>query len=320
MLLDKELKIKNVTLQNRIVMPPMATEKSDQGIVTQDQIDYYVKRAQNTGLVIVEHAYVSPEGKCSKNQLSICDDNCIGGLKKLSDAIHATGSVCLTQLAHAGARAKYTGLAAISPSGIKLDEENPVEMTSEDIERIRESFLKAAIRSKEAGFDGVEVHSAHIYLLNQFYSPITNKRTDKYTGATIEGRTKLQCEIIRAIRQEIGEEFIIAIRLGAYDYEEEGSQIEDIPLACQKFVEAGADIIDISGGLHMYNSPESDEPGYFKKLSIAAKSGVNVPVILTGGIKTSSEAEKLLEENAADLIGVGRAMIKNPDWSTEAVQ
>lgn len=319
MLLKEELKVKDLQIKNRIVMPPMATEKSNEGIVTQDQVDYYVQRAQCTGLVIVEHAFVSPEGKCSKNQLSLCDDNCIAGLKKLADAIHSTGTICFTQLAHAGARAK-NDLQTISPSGVKIDDQESVEMTLDDIERLKEAFLNAAIRSQKAGFDGVEVHSAHLYMLNQFYSPITNKRTDEYTGSTIEGRTKLQCEIIKSIREKVGEKFIIAIRLGACDYEENGSKIEEIPVACKKFVEAGADIIDISGGYHAYTNPESTEAGYFKQLSIAAKKGVNVPVILTGGIKTASEAEKLLEENAADLIGVGRAMLTNPNWSKEAME
>lgn len=319
MLLERELQIRDKKLENRIVMPPMATEKSRNGIVTEEQIDYYAARARCTGLVIVEHAYVSPEGKCSKNQLSICDDESVEGLKRLSDAIHKAGSICLTQLAHAGARAK-NDYEAISPSGIKVDEEVPVEMTPESIERIKESFVKAAVRSKKAGFDGVEVHSAHFYLLNQFYSPITNKRTDDYTGSTIEGRTKLQREILESIRKETGEDFIIAIRLGACDYKEGGSTVEEIPLACKIFVEAGADIIDISGGYHAYTNPETSEAGYFKQLSKAAKEGVNVPVILTGGIKSVNEAEKLLEENYADLIGVGRAMLTNPNWSKEAMQ
>lgn len=319
MFLEEEIKVKDIKIKNRIVMPPMATEKSNQGIVTQEQIDYYVQRAQCTGLVIVEHAFVSPEGRCSKNQLSLCDDECIEGLQKLSDAIHSTGAVCFTQLAHAGARAKNE-YQAISPSGVRIGDEESLQMTPDDIEKLKEAFLNAAIRSQKAGFDGVEVHSAHLYMLNQFYSPITNKRTDEYTGSTIEGRTKLQCEIIKSIRQQLGDKFLIAIRLGAYDYEEEGSKIEEIPVACQKFVEAGADIIDISGGFHAYNSPESTEPGYFKHLSMAAKKGVNVPVILTGGIKTSDDAEKLLQEKVADFIGVGRAMLTNPNWSKEAMQ
>ena len=318
MTLEEAIKVNQTTIRNRIVLPPMATEKSDNGKITDKLIEHYRQRATSTGLVIIEHSYVSSEGKYSPNQLAITSDEQILEFTRLCDAIHEVGAVCLTQLAHAGARAKFTD-NPISPSGVQLDKPTE-EMDSQEIERIRKCFVDAAVRSYKAGFDGVEVHSAHMYLLNQFYSPITNKRTDKYTGSTIEGRTKLQCEIIQEIREETSPNFIIAVRLGACDYRDDGSQIEDISPACRLLEEAGADLIDISGGYHDYTNPNTQEAGWFKELSIQAKKSVQVPVILTGGIKTPEEAEELLNGGYADMIGIGRAFLQNPKWSEEALE
>jgi 2,4-dienoyl-CoA reductase-like NADH-dependent reductase (Old Yellow Enzyme family) len=192
-------------------------------------------------------------------------------------------------------------------------------MSIDEIEHIKESFVNAAIRTQRAGFDGVEIHAAHGYLLSQFYSPYTNKRTDKY-GGDLVNRTRLHNEIIREVRENVGEEYIIAIRFGAYDYLEEGSKLEDIPVAVKSFVESGADIIDISGGLCRYANPNSKEPGYFKELSKIAKDSVDVPVILTGGVKKAKDAENLLNEGYCDLIGIGRALLMDAEWSKKALK
>ena len=294
MILNTPLKIKNITLSNRIVLPPMARELSEYGKVTEELIDYYSKRADGTGLIIVEHAYVSPEGIASKRQLSIADDSVIEGYKKLTEAIHSMGSFAIAQINHAG-------FESISENKVNLN-----RMALEDINRLKNAFIQAAVRTKEAGFDGVEIHSAHGYFLNQFYSPYTNKRTDEY-GGNLENRIRLHNEIIQEVRRLTGEDYIIAIRLGAYDYLEGGSKLEDIPIAVNSFIENGVDLIDISGGLCRYRSPVSKEPGYFKELSKIAKESCDVPVIVTGGVKKAKDAKKLLQEGFCDLIGIGRA-------------
>lgn len=306
MIIDTPLKINNITLSNRIVLPPMARELGDDGKVQDELIDYYQKRADGTGLIIVEHSYISPEGIASKRQLSMADDSVIEGFHKLTDAIHSQGSFAIAQINHAG-------IESISEEKLDLN-----EISLEDIDYVRDAFIQAAIRTKKAGFDGVEIHSAHGYFLNQFYSPYTNKRTDDY-GGNLENRIRLHNEIIREIRSQLGEDYIIAIRLGAYDYLEGGSKLEDIPIAVNSFIENGVDLIDISGGLCRYRNPTSKEPGYFKQLSKIAKDSCDVPVILTGGVKKAKDAERLLEEEYCDLIGIGRAFLMDEEWSKRAL-
>ncbi len=320
-MLKETIKVNGLVLRNRIVMPPMATGKADRGAPDDDLTAYYADCAGGTALIIVEHEYVSPEGMAHGTQLSMADDALIPAYRKLTDAVHARGAAVFAQLSHAGAKEKDSGLPAISPSGIALSdrEKAPGVMTTEDIARVKESFAAAALRAKAAGFDGVEIHSAHGYLLNQFYSPLTNRRTDDYNGQTLEGRTRLHAEILRAVRAAVGAGYPVAIRFGACDYTEGGSRIGEIPVASRIFAEAGADLLDISGGLNGFTIPGRTEAGWFAELSTPAKNSVQIPVLLTGGVTTAREAETLLRENAADLIGVGRAMLKDHAWAEKAL-
>ncbi len=321
MLLNQPLPLKNLTLRNRIVMPPMATEMSVNDEPADALIDYYRERAKATGLIIVEHEYVSIEGKASPKQLSMADGVDVAAYRQLTDAIHSQGAAVIAQINHAGAVAFDVNHPVISASAIRLwrGQTEAKEMTLEDIARVKGSFVNAAKVAKEAGFDGVEIHSAHGFLLNQFYSPFCNHRTDAYTGSTMDGRTRLHCEIIRAVREAVGDGYLVAIRFGACDYMKGGSRIEEIPEAVKRFVDAGVDLVDISGGLNGYLIQGATQPGWFAELSRPAKEAVNVPVILTGGIQTGQDAEKLLAEGVADLIGVGRAMMQDATWSERAL-
>ena len=320
-LLGKPLPLKNLTLRNRIVMPPMATELSVNDVPSDALIDYYRKRAKVTGLIIVEHEYVSLEGKASPRQLSMAEGVDIAVYRRLTDAIHSQGAVAVAQVNHAGADAFDNKLPVISASAIRLWRSafQAEAMTMADIERIKGCFINAAVQAKAAGFDGVEIHAAHGYLLNQFYSPLTNLRTDDYNGATMDGRTRLQCEIIRSVREAVGADYLVAIRFGACDYMKGGSRIEEIPEAVRRFVDAGVDLIDISGGLNGYLVPGASQPGWFAELSRPVKEAVNVPVILTGGVQTGQDAENLLKAGVADLIGVGRPMMQDDGWSEKAL-
>lgn len=321
-MLKESIKINQLVLRSRIVMPPMATGKANHGTPGDDLISYYAARAKATALIIVEHEYVSPEGMAHGSQLSMADDSVIPAYRKLTATVHQYGAAIFAQISHAGALAQDSGLPAISPSGISIWDKisTPLEMTTEDIARVKEHFVSAALRAQAAGFNGVEVHSAHGYLLNQFYSPLTNHRTDEYNGNTLAGRTKLHTEILQSIREAVGRNYPIAIRFGACDYMEGGSQKEDIPEASRIFAKAGADLLDISGGFNGFMIKGTSRPGWFSELSVPAKESVRIPVLLTGGIKTADEAEQLLLNDVADLIGVGRAMLKMADWTVKALE
>ena len=322
--LNEKLAIGKTEIKNRLVMPPMATEKSEQGRVTDALCSYYDEMTNGgyIGLVILEHSFVSPEGKASPNQTSIADDAAIDGFRRVAETIHNNDTKVIAQLAHAGSAAKraITGMEAISASPLinpcdtsaRMGEQVPPrEMTRNDINRIIECFASAAERAKMAGFDGAEIHSAHGYLLDQFYSPLTNKRTDAYTGSTMEGRTLLHRQIIKAVRERTGDGFIISLRLGASDYAEGGASVEEVPEAAKLLADAGLDMISISGGMCDFFRPGHTEQGWFAELSEAAKKAVSIPILLTGGITDAEAAESLLEHGKADMIGVGRAFLKD---------
>ena len=203
------------------------------------------------------------------------------------------------------------------PNGKNIDKQIVV-LDKEGIKDLIEKYADAALRVKKAGFDGVEIHCAHGYLLNQFYSPLTNKREDEY-GGTLENRIRIVLEVIRAVREKVGPDFPVALRLGACDYGLDGTTIEDSVFAAREFEKAGIDLIDITGGFNGYVRKDVTYPGYFKDTSSAIKEAVEIPVILTGGITDIKDVEQLLEENAADLIGVGRALFKDGDWAKKAL-
>jgi 2,4-dienoyl-CoA reductase-like NADH-dependent reductase (Old Yellow Enzyme family) len=315
----------NVCLSNRLVMPPMATQKAaDDGAITDAIIDYYdEKSAGGMGLVIIEHSYVSPEGRLRDAQPSVADDSMLPGLSRLASAIRANGPKCVLQINHSGAACspKIIGRAPLAPSAIPLGEKGamPHAMTEDDIARVVEAFSSAAARAQRAGFDGVEIHSAHMYLLNQFYSPLTNRRDDRY-GGELENRIRIHLEVIGAVRERVGVDYPIWIRLGACDYTSGGASIEDAVDACGAFEAAGVDGIDISGGARGYMRPDGGpEQGYFADVTSAVKGVVSVPVILTGGVTDAAEADRLLEAGVADLIGVGRSILKDSTWASRAL-
>ena len=323
--IENKIKIGNLELDGRIIMPSVATYQCDEnGMVTEKVCDYYAERARNShvSLIITEHCYISMQGKAKKNQMSIAGDECIPGLKKLVDIIHENGAKVFAQINHAGSAAPVDVCQTIpvAPSSIILpveprigDGQLPKELDKKEIEKIAIDFANAARRAKEAGYDGVEIHSAHSYLLNQLYSPLTNHRTEEY-GGNIQTRLRIHKEVIRFVRKAVGQEYPISVRLGGCDYIDGGSTIEDSVIAAKLFEQEGINLLNISGGMCRYTRTGHTEPGYFKDMSAAIKAAVGIPVILTGGVKKMTDVEKLLEENVADLIGVGRELLKNPSW------
>jgi NADPH2 dehydrogenase len=315
-----------MTLTNRLVMPPMATAKSEgDGKVSPEVIDYYREKSEGgyISLIVIEHSFISHEGKASNNQLSVAEDNMIEGLKKLAEVIRGNGSKAVMQINHAGSAAKQeiTGMTPVGPSAVANPRlgNTPHALTKDEIMGIVKDFRNAALRVKEAGFDGVEIHSAHGYLLNQFFSPLTNKRTDEY-GGDVHKRIRLHLEVIKAVRSAVGENFPILLRFGASDFVDGGSSLEDSKVAAQEFEKAGVSILDISGGFCGYVVKGLDGQGYFSQLTEGLKTVVSIPVILTGGITEAKAAEELLSQGKADLIGVGRAILKDSNWAKNAVE
>jgi len=303
--INKEIVINKLIIKNRLVMPPMATEKSNiDGSVSNELINYYDEKSKGgyIGLIITEHCYILKEGKASKGQMSI-DENCdIDGLRRLTSIIHKNGSKVFCQLNHAGS---HTNSEITGSDVVNVDTVNK--------EKIINAFMCASLRAKDAGYDGVEIHSAHGYLLNQFYSPLENKEKD------LEKRIAIHLEIIKAVREKVGKDYPIALRFGASDYARNGSTINDAIFASKKFIEAGVDILDISGGFSGYKRKDNTNPGWFSDASEAIKENVDIPVILTGGISDINQAEKLIEDNKADLIGVGRAILHDSNWAKNAM-
>ena len=329
-MLEQPLKIGSMEVANRVVLPPMATYKNSKGgQVTDALVEHYGERCDggHLGLVITEHLYVHPWGQAKADQVSIARDEDVAALARITGRIHQTPTKVMAQISHGGSAcfAEVIGRKALSASSVLLpvrptigDGVEPDEMTVEQIGEVVRCFAAAAVRAREAGFDGVEIHSAHGYLLNQFYSPLTNRRADQY-GGSLENRIRLHLEVIAAVRAAVGDDYPLAVRLGGSDYMEGGATIEDAVAAAQAFEHAGVDLIDLSGGMCRFDRAGHKEPGYFADMSAAVKEAVGIPVILTGGVKTGEDAEQLLQSGAADLIGVGRPFLANPHWADDAL-
>lgn len=323
--LNQPLVLSRLKLKNRLVMPPMATSSSDgEGHVTQKLLDYYREKTEGgwLGLVITEHSYISPEGMANPRQLSISKDSDIPGLAKLAEVIHQNGSQAIAQISHAGAasRQKDTGMPPVGPSMAAFSEKGGHVLTEEEIDQLVEKFVRAAARAVEADFDGVEIHSAHRYLLNQFYSPLSNTRSDEY-GGSVENRVRLHCRILREVRKTIGPEKALLLRLGAVDYTPGGNTIEDAVKAAKLFQEESLDILDVSGGMtgYMVKGRETWQ-GYYTPETTRLKRDLSIPILMTGGITQVLAAEEILSKGRADLIGVGRSLLKDSRWAEKAMK
>lgn len=327
--LSKEAVIRGVKIKNRIIMPAMGTGLADiEGQVTSEMINYYEERAiGGAGIIIVELACVdSPTGKASMTQINIDHPKYIAGLNDLSEAIKSHGSKAFIQLHHAGRQttlAVTNGKPAVAPSPIpcKFMRTEPLELTIEEIQKIRKKFLSAAHYANKAGFDGVELHAAHGYLLSQFLSPYTNQRSDEYGGST-ENRCRLVNEIIEDIRKSIPN-LLISVRFNAADFVAGGIELEEGKEIAKIFEAAGADILNISAGIYESGlvsiEPASFTEGWRVYLSSAVKEKVNVAVTAGGVIRNPTHADKIIADGQADFIFVGRGMIADPHWADKAI-
>lgn len=317
------LTVKNMTIKNRIVMTPMGTNYGEQnGEMSFLHMDYYEQRAKGgVGLIIVENASVdSPQGSNGTTQLRIDHDNYIPRLFKLCETVHSHGACIAVQINHAGASALSSriNMQPVSASNLpsKKGGEIPRPLQKEEITAIVKKYGEAARRAQAAGFDAVEIHAGHSYLISQFLSPTTNNRTDEFGGSK-ENRARFAKMVMDEVRSQVGPMFPIMIRISADELVEGGNTLEDTLELLEYFAEE-ADIIDVSAGLTGSIQYQIDanylKDGWRSFMAKAVKEKFNKPVITTGNIRNPKIAEKILEDGDADLIGMGRGLIAEPEW------
>lgn len=316
-LLFEPYELKNIKLKNRIVMSPMCMYSSDEhGFVTNWHLEHYSARATGqVGTILVEATSVCPHGRITTNDLGVWNDEQIAGLTKLAETIKVNGSCAAIQLAHAGRKAHVTG-DVIAPTAIPFDinTDPPKEMSISMIETVINDFVNAAKRVKKAGFDIIEIHAAHGYLINQFLSPLTNKRTDEFGGSSAN-RFHFLKRIIEGIK--IYWDGVIFVRISASDYHPHGLNVDDYILYATELKKLGVDLIDVSsGGLVHVNIPTY--PGYQINFSEKIKKAVPIATSTVGLITSGIHAEEILQNNRADLIMIGRELLRNPYWARTA--
>lgn len=313
--------LKGLELKNRVVMPPMcqySVEKKD-GIATDWHYVHYVSRAiGGTGLIIIEMTDVEPDGRITDNDLGLWSDDHIPALKRIVDACHEHGAKVGIQIAHAGRKAEDAP-EPVAPSAIRFNEKykTPRALTTNEVKEMVEKFRLAVQRAIKAGVDVIELHGAHGYLIHQFHSPFTNKRTDEYG----EDRTKFGREIIQVAKGEMPAEMPLIMRISAREYVEGGYGITESIEIARAYQEAGVDMFHVSAGGEGAIAA-AGRPGthvaYQVPLARAIKQALNVPVIAVGRLDEPALANSVIGNEDADLVAVGRGMLRNPYWALEA--
>lgn len=325
--LFQPFRLGRLELRNRIVMPPMATKySSEDGFVTDRLKDYYAARARGgVGLVIVEASCVdAPVGKGFQRQLVIDDDRFLPGLAELVHVVKQEGAKIAIQVHHAGSEAtsSVTGVQPVAPSPIpKPHHEVPRELSAEEVSELVLRFAQGAQRAQRAGFDGIEIHGAHGYLIAQFLSSFFNKRSDVY-GEGIEGRARFLVEIIRKTRELVGGEYPVWSRMNGREFgAQAGLSSDEAQQVAQMVQNAGADAVHVSAMAYGVSPrtapPMAQPPGNLVRFAEAIKSVVSIPVIAVGRIDPAT-AEMVIGEGRADLIAIGRALIADPELPIKA--
>lgn len=300
--------LKNIQLKNRVVMPPMCMYSANQqGEVNNFHIVHYGTRALGgVGLIIQEATGIMPNGRITDQDLGIWDDHHVKGLKKIVEIIHEHGSVAGIQINHAGRKAKVDN--PIGPSAITYggDYATPQEMTLNDIKDVVKAFGQAARRANEAGYDLLEIHGAHGYLLFQFLSPLSNKRTDQYK----DGKVFLK-EVMEEVVKYWPKDKVLALRVSAYEYVEGGVTPDTISEAINSVKDLGLDLIDVSSGGNVLVKINA-YPGYQLDLAKRVKELTHLPVIGGGLITDLRMAEHAISSRRADLVYLGRELLRNP--------
>ncbi len=327
------IKIKNMGLRNRFVRSATYEGCADDGYVTDRQLNLYATLSEGgVGLIITGITSVHDSGKFSKFQNSIAGDQFIDGFKRLTSVVHQRGAKIAVQLFHAGREArlpKSSDKSPIAPSFLETDPYFKGEyraMTEDEIWEIVGAFGDGAKRAREAGFDGVQIHGAHAYLLSQFLSPHTNRRDDQW-GGTLKNRLRLHREIYQDIRDKVGEDYPVLIKIGVQDGFSGGLEFNEGKLAAQYLAEFGIDALEISQGLRGSSFEETefktrintlDREAYYRLWCAEIKNKVTVPVMLVGGLRTFELMEEIVQNKEADFVSLSRPLIRQPgiisDW------
>ncbi|MFB4166399.1 NADPH dehydrogenase NamA [Virgibacillus sp. JSM 102003] len=309
---------KGIKLKNRITMSSMCMYScmEQDGKITPFHETHYISRAAGqVGLILTEAAAVQPEGRISHEDLGIWHDDHIDGLKRLNEQIHSYGSATGVQLAHAGRKARLdSAIYAPSPLPFNESSKTPTEMTTEDIDETIEAFKNGAKRAKEADFDIIEIHAAHGYLINQFLSPLTNKREDEY-GGNLENRYRFLSQIIDSIKSIWNGPLFV--RISTDEYNEQGNTLENILYFSKQMKQQGIDLIDCSSG-GVVPASISPYPGYQIKRCETIKQEASVATGAVGLITSGIQAEEIVQNDRADLVFVARALLRNPYWAKTA--
>ncbi|WP_371803991.1 oxidoreductase [Candidatus Lokiarchaeum ossiferum] len=317
----KPLKIGNLEIRNRMVIPAMHLGDANEGHITDEIIEFYRRRAQGGfGFIIVGGIGVSKRGQGVPAMISIDNDVYIPELKKLTDAVHQEGAKVCAQLYHAGAYSfsKITGEQAVSASAVysRFTHETPRELSTEEVGEVQDNIVAAAERAVKAGFDSVELLSSAGYLIDQFLSPIKNKRTDKYGGNTIQERLQFPLELIQKVKSAVGDKIIVGCRLSGDDFVPGSNTYVEKKIVAEEYAKAGIQYINVTGGWHETRVPQipMDTPkGAFTYLAKEIRSMVEIPVFASNRINDPILAENLLQDDYADAICFGRASIADPD-------
>lgn len=327
------LTIRGITLKNRIVMSPMCQYSARDGFANDWHLVHYGTRAAGgTGLIIVEATAVWPEGRITPGDLGLWSDDHIPGLRRVADFIQQLGSVAGIQLGHAGRKAscalpgeggkqldlKNGGWETVAPSAIPFSpgERPPVVADNVCLERIINGFREAATRALKAGFRVAEIHSAHGYLLHEFLSPLSNIRTDEY-GGSFENRTRLLLQVTEAVRSVWPEELPLLVRISSTDWTEGGWSPDESARLAPLLQQAGADLIDCSSGGSVHSAKIPAGPGYQVPFAeMIKKTGILAGAV--GMITEAQQAEEIVSEDRADLVLIGRELLRNPYFPLQA--
>lgn len=333
--LFSSLIIKNTKLRNRIVMSPMCQYSAANGFTNDWHLVHLGSRATGgAGLIIAEATAVSPEGRITPGDIGLWNEEHVSGLSRIVNFIHSQGAVAGIQLAHAGRKAScavpweggkqldfpHGGWQTVAPSNIPYiaGDRTPEALTVESIKKVAADFKEAAKRALAAGFNLVEIHSAHGYLLHEFLSPISNHRTDEY-GGTFENRIRLLSEVVRNVRYVWPETNPLFVRISATDWTDGGWTIEESVKLAQLLKEMGVDLIDCSSGGNVYDARVPFGPGYQVPFSEAIrKNGILTGAV--GYITSARQAELILEEDKADLVIIAKELLRNPYFPLNAAR
>jgi NADPH2 dehydrogenase len=314
------LTIRNMTLKNRIVMSPMCMYSCEQkdGLVTNWHKTHYTSRAVGqAGLIMVEATAVTPQGRISERDLGIWHDGHIEGLSNLVGMVHEQNAKIGIQIAHAGRKSEVNGpIIAPSPIAFSNQSKTPEEMTLAQIRETIDAFVSAALRAKKAGFDVIEIHAAHGYLINQFLSPLANQRKDEY-GGNPERRYRFLKEVIDGIRGVW--DGPLFVRISANEYHPEGNGLEQYIQYARQMKNQGVDLIDCSSG-GVVNFPVDAYPGYQVPYAEAIRRQADIRTAAVGLITEPFQAEEIIKNGRADLVFLARELLREPYWPRKAAK